>query len=157
MTCRVASRLLNWGSRRGIEQGQDGQRVMESRSRQWTADRKANMETPLHKSAGCEFRVSSFESRQTEPNKPNGANTFVVNGMTEKWAKQTQRTYRVCYQSATAILTRNFGKFGWNGRGSLSGIRAAPRGPALQTNAGLKPGTGVVGSNLPANLRCALE
>ena len=94
----------------------------------------------------------------TKPNKPNGPKTLVVNRMTEKSAKQTQRTYRTCYQLLTAILAPVFGKFGWMGRGSLLGIRATPRGATLQTNAGLKPGaTGVGGSDLPANLRCALE
>jgi hypothetical protein len=117
------------------------------------------METALDKLAGCEFRISSFEFRQTKPNKPNADKAFAINSMSEKSAKQTQRAYPTCYQLLTAILAPIFRKFGWMGRGSLSGIRATPRGPALEnTNAGLNPSaTGPRRRNLPANLRCAVE
>jgi hypothetical protein len=52
--------------------------------------------------------MSSFELRQTEPNKLNVAKTFVINNMTEKSVKQTQRPYPTCYQLLTAILAPNF-------------------------------------------------
>jgi len=103
------------------------------------------MHTPLHRSVGREFRISTFEFRHAKPNKANRAKTFVSNNMTEKSAKQTQRRYPYCYQLLTAILAPIFREFGWKGRGSLSGIRATPRGWALQTNAGLPGATGLGG------------
>ncbi len=56
--------------------------------------------------------IADLGWRPTEPNEPNIANTFVMN-MTEKLAKQTQRTYHNCCQSVTAILTPICRKFGW--------------------------------------------
>ena len=123
------------------------------------------MERAPDKLAGREFRVSSFEFpvssfefRQTEPNKPKWLKTFPINKITRKGAKQTQRPYPNCYQLLTAILALISGKFGSKARGSLPGTRATPGGPAVQTNAGLKPAaTGVGERNLPAKLRCTLE
>ena len=96
------------------------------------------MEISLDQLAGREFRMSSFEFRRTDPNKPNGPKTLVFNSMIQKSAKQTQRTYHTCYQLLTAILAPISGKFGSKGPGSLLGIRATARGSALQTN-GVRP------------------
>jgi hypothetical protein len=101
------------------------------------------MERPLDKLAGREFRVSnsqfrisSFEFRHANPNKPNAAKAFYFNNMTEKSAKQTQRTYPNCYQLLTAILGPISGKFGWMACGSLSGIRATSEsGPQAKCRA----------------------
>jgi hypothetical protein len=62
--------------------------------------------------------------RPTDPNKPNVANACVVNNMTEKSAKQTQRICRICYQLLTAILAPICRKFEWKAGASLTGIRA---------------------------------
>src|SRR5208282_1763266 len=62
--------------------------------------------------------------RPAKPNKANVAKAFFINNMTDKSAKQTQRTHPNCYQLLTTILGAIFRKFGWKGRVSLSGIRA---------------------------------
>ena len=90
----------------------------------------ANMETPLNRLVGREFRISDFEARHTKPDKPNGIKTLVINNMTQKSAKQTQRPYSTCYQLFTAILAPILMKFGSKGRVSLPGIRAKSRGLA---------------------------
>jgi len=101
------------------------------------------MERPLDKLAGRDFRISSFqfaipsfEFRKTEPNKPKSPKILVLNSMAEEWPKQTQPTHHTCYQLFTAILAPILRKFGWKRRGSLLGIRATPRSPALQASAG---------------------
>jgi hypothetical protein len=84
---------------------------------------KANMETPLHKLAGREFRISSFEFRQAKPNKPKRLKTLSINNLTRKSVKQTQGTYLSFYQLVIAILGRIFERFGSSPYSSPSGIR----------------------------------
>ena len=60
----------------------------------------------------------------TNPNKPKLAKALGINGMTEKSAKQTQRTYHTLYQLLTTILAPISGRLGWKGCASLSGIWA---------------------------------
>jgi len=72
----------------------------------------------------------------TNQNKPKLAKAFGINGMNEKSAKQTQQDYHAFYQSLAAILAGIFSKFGWMGRGSLSGIEA--HGRKLRYTAGIE-------------------
>jgi len=64
----------------------------------------------------------------TNPNKPNDAKTFVLSNMAEKSNKQTQRTYRSCYQLLAGMLDPILRKYGWRRGGSLSEIGRRAQG-----------------------------
>jgi hypothetical protein len=55
----------------------------------------------------------SRRRRQTNPNKPKGLKTFGISYISEECEKQTQRAYRSCYQSFTAVLPAIFENSGW--------------------------------------------
>jgi len=74
----------------------------------------------------------------TNPNKPNVAKHFIINGITAKSAKQTQPTYHIYYQLLTAILapvSRNldgsdvvhYHEFRRTGSGSRVGVSRSTR------------------------------
>ncbi len=71
--------------------------------------------------------IADFGRRPAKPNKANVVKAFVINNMTEKSARQTQRAYHSCYQLLAAILPPSFRKFGWERGASLSRIRAHGR------------------------------
>jgi len=68
--------------------------------------------------------IADLGRRPAKPNKATVAKAFVINSITEKSEKQTQWPYPAFYQLLAAILTTILRKFGWKGRGSLSGIGA---------------------------------